>query len=193
MKNSKPRWSGRSERDLFRIKIARSAIHRTGFLILRTVDLKIKDVAFGGKGVGRDNGKAVFIPFTINGERVSAKIVRGKKQFAEAKLVDLIEVSPHRVQPPCPYFGRCGGCSYQHTDYEHQLTLKFRQVRDLLERMGRLGFAGWYRKPGYDGWGATEDPHIHTVWAGCPDAIKLERAMEGYSRACPVELQGDDS
>jgi len=105
---------------------------------LRTVDLKVKDVAFGGKGVGRDNGKAVFIPFTIDGERVSAKIVREKKQFAEAELVDLVEVSPHRVQPPCPYFGRCGGCSYQHIDYEHQLALKFRQVRNVLCRLGKL-------------------------------------------------------
>jgi tRNA/tmRNA/rRNA uracil-C5-methylase (TrmA/RlmC/RlmD family) len=105
---------------------------------LRTVDLKIKDVAFGGKGVARDNGKAVFIPFTIDGERVSAKIVREKKQFAEAELVDLIEASPHRAQPQCPYFGRCGGCSYQHIDYEHQLALKFRQVRDVLGRIGKL-------------------------------------------------------
>ncbi len=105
---------------------------------MRTVDLKIKDVAFGGKGVGRDNGKAVFVPFTIDGERVSAKIVREKKQFAEAELIDLIEVSPHRVQPPCPYFGRCGGCSYQHIDYEHQLALKFHQVRDVLGRLGKL-------------------------------------------------------
>ncbi len=105
---------------------------------MRTVDLKVKDVAFGGKGVGRDNGKAVFIPFTIDGERVSAKIVREKKQFAEAELVDLVEASPHRVQPPCPYFGRCGGCSYQHIDYEHQLALKFRQVQDVLRRIGKL-------------------------------------------------------
>ncbi len=105
---------------------------------MRTVDLKVKDVAFGGKGVGRDNGKAVFIPFTIDGERVSAKIVREKKQFAEAELVDLVEISPHRVQPPCPYFGRCGGCSYQPIDYEHQLALKFRQVRDVLGRIGKL-------------------------------------------------------
>ena len=105
---------------------------------MRTVDLKIRDVAFGGKGVARDNGKAIFIPFTIDGERVSAKIVREKKQFAEADLVDLIETSPHRVQPLCPYFGRCGGCSYQHIDYEYQLALKFRQVRDVLGRVGKL-------------------------------------------------------
>ncbi|TMP92948.1 MAG: class I SAM-dependent RNA methyltransferase [Verrucomicrobia bacterium] len=105
---------------------------------LRIVDLKIEDVAFGGKGVGRDNGKAVFIPFTIDGEIVSAELVREKKQFAEAELVDLKESSPHRVNPECPYFGRCGGCAYQHISYEHQLAIKWRQVRDVLQRIGKL-------------------------------------------------------
>jgi tRNA/tmRNA/rRNA uracil-C5-methylase (TrmA/RlmC/RlmD family) len=105
---------------------------------LRTVDLKITDVAFGGKGVARENGKAVFIPFTIEGELVSAKITREKKQFAEAEFVDLGQRSPYRVDPPCPYFGRCGGCAYQHIDYARQLEIKTRQVRDLLKRIGKL-------------------------------------------------------
>jgi tRNA/tmRNA/rRNA uracil-C5-methylase (TrmA/RlmC/RlmD family) len=105
---------------------------------LRTVDLKIEDIAFGGKGVARENGKAVFIPFTIDGELVTAKITREKKQFAEAEIVDLREKSPHRVEPPCPYFSRCGGCAYQHIDYAHQLEIKWRQVRDVLKRIGRL-------------------------------------------------------
>ncbi len=105
---------------------------------MRTVDLEIEDVAFGGKGVARENGKAVFIPFTIDGELVSAKITREKKQFAEAEIVDLRRVSPHRVEPPCPYFGQCGGCAYQHIDYAHQLEIKSRQVRDVLQRIGKL-------------------------------------------------------
>jgi tRNA/tmRNA/rRNA uracil-C5-methylase (TrmA/RlmC/RlmD family) len=105
---------------------------------LRIVDLKIEDVAFGGKGVGRENGKAIFVPFTIDGEMISAQITREKKQFAEAEVVDLQERSPHRVDPECPYFGRCGGCSYQHIDYEHQLAIKWRQVRDVLQRIGKL-------------------------------------------------------
>jgi len=105
---------------------------------LRTVDLKITDVAFGGKGVARENGKAVFIPFTIERELVSAKITREKKQFAEAEVVDLRQRSPDRVDPPCPYFGRCGGCAYQHIDYAHQLEIKTRQVRDVLKRIGKL-------------------------------------------------------
>jgi 23S rRNA (uracil1939-C5)-methyltransferase len=105
---------------------------------LRIVDLKIEGVAFGGKGVGRQNGKAVFVPYTIEGETVSAEIVREKKQFAEAELIDVKESSPHRISPPCPYFGSCGGCAYQHIDYEHQLAIKWRQVRDVLQRIGKL-------------------------------------------------------
>jgi tRNA/tmRNA/rRNA uracil-C5-methylase (TrmA/RlmC/RlmD family) len=69
---------------------------------------------------------------------ISAQITHEKKQFADAELVDLQERSPHRVNPECPYFGRCGGCSYQHIDYEHQLAIKWRQVRDVLQRIGKL-------------------------------------------------------
>ncbi|HEU5313675.1 MAG TPA: TRAM domain-containing protein [Candidatus Udaeobacter sp.] len=105
---------------------------------MRLIDLKIEDIAFGGKGVGREHGKAVFVPYTIEGELVSAEILREKKQFAEAELVQVKESSPHRVTPECPYFVRCGGCAYQHIDYEHQLAIKWRQVRDVLQRIGKL-------------------------------------------------------
>ena len=105
---------------------------------MRIVDLKIEDIAFGGKGVGREQGKAIFVPYTIEGETVSAEIWREKKQFAEAELVEVKESSPHRVTPECPYFGRCGGCAYQHVDYEHQLAIKWHQVRNVLQRIGKL-------------------------------------------------------
>jgi tRNA/tmRNA/rRNA uracil-C5-methylase (TrmA/RlmC/RlmD family) len=102
------------------------------------LELAIEDVAFGGKGVARLEGKAVFIPFTIDGERVTAKLVREKRSFAEAELIDVVEPSRHRVAPECPYFGRCGGCSYQHISYKHQLDLKARQVEQAMRRIGRL-------------------------------------------------------
>ncbi len=105
---------------------------------MRVVDLKIEDIAFGGKGVGRERRKAVFVPYTIEGEIVSAEIVREKKQFAEAELVEVKERSPDRVERQCPYFGRCGGCAYQHINYEHQLAIKWRQVRGALQRIGKL-------------------------------------------------------
>jgi 23S rRNA (uracil1939-C5)-methyltransferase len=105
---------------------------------MRNVELTIHDVAFGGKGVARDGGKTVFVPFTIDGERVSAQITREKKQFAEAELLEVLDRSPHRAAAPCPYFGRCGGCSYQHISYEHQLELKARQVEQAKRRIARL-------------------------------------------------------
>jgi 23S rRNA (uracil1939-C5)-methyltransferase len=105
---------------------------------MRVVDLEIEDIAFGGKGVGRDQGKAIFVAYVIDGEIVSAEIVREKKQFAEGELVEVKQRSPDRVTSPCPYFGRCGGCAYQHISYEHQLAIKWRQVRDALQRIGKL-------------------------------------------------------
>ena len=102
------------------------------------IELKIGDVAFGGKGVGRLDGKAVFIPFTIDGETVRATIVREKRNFAEAELESVIEQSTHRVEPSCPYFGLCGGCSYQHIAYDHQLEIKNQQVESALNRIAKL-------------------------------------------------------
>ena len=106
--------------------------------LVRVVNLKIEDVAFGGKGVAREDGKAIFIPYTIDGETVRAEIVREKKKFGEAELVEVISPSPERVTPECSYFGKCGGCAYQHISYAHQLALKWRQVRDILERIGKF-------------------------------------------------------
>jgi tRNA/tmRNA/rRNA uracil-C5-methylase (TrmA/RlmC/RlmD family) len=105
---------------------------------MRIVDLNVEDIAFGGNGVGREQGKAIFVPYTIEGEKVSAEVVREKKQYAEAELIDVKESSPHRVEPRCRYFGRCGGCTYQHIAYEHQLAIKWRQVRDVLQRIGKF-------------------------------------------------------
>lgn len=102
------------------------------------LELQIKDIAFGGKGVAREDGKAIFIPYTIDGERISARIVREKKHFAEANLDQVLEPSPYRIAPECPYFARCGGCAYQHMTYSHQLKVKQRQVEQTLMRIGHF-------------------------------------------------------
>ena len=102
------------------------------------IRLSVHDVAFGGKGVARHDGKVFFVPFTIPGEKVTARVRRQKKNFAEADLVSVDDPSPDRVTPPCPYFGNCGGCSYQHIAYERQLEIKAAQVEQTLRRVGRL-------------------------------------------------------
>ena len=102
------------------------------------IEVQIADVAFGGKGVGRVNGKAVFVPYVIDGETVAARVIRDGKRFIDAESVTVQTPSPHRVKPPCPYFGRCGGCVYQHIEYAHQLAIKTRQVKQTLARIGAL-------------------------------------------------------
>jgi 23S rRNA (uracil1939-C5)-methyltransferase len=102
------------------------------------VQLEICDIAFGGKGVARDAEKVFFVPFTVPGEKITARVTRQKKNFGEAELVTIDEPSPDRVCPPCPYFGRCGGCSYQHIAYPRQLEIKAAQVEQTLRRVGRL-------------------------------------------------------
>ncbi|RFC42727.1 MAG: 23S rRNA (uracil1939-C5)-methyltransferase [Verrucomicrobia bacterium] len=101
-------------------------------------ELLIERVSYGGAGIGKLGGKVVFVPFTIPGERVLVEIVRQKKNFAEAALLSVLEPSPDRRKALCPVFGVCGGCAYQHVDYATQLEWKADQVRDLLERVGRI-------------------------------------------------------
>lgn len=105
----------------------------------RVVTLSITDIAFGGEGVGRVGQFVVFVPFVLTGEEVEAEITEVKKQFARARLVRVLKAAPERVEPPCRYFGTCGGCQYQHVAYETQLGWKRKQVADLMQRMG--GFA----------------------------------------------------
>ncbi len=102
------------------------------------MQISVHDVAFGGKGVGRSEGMVVFVPYTIPGETVSVEITRKKKNYAEARLVSVDAPSPDRVEPQCPYFGRCGGCAYQHIAYPRQLLLKASQVEQTLRRVGKI-------------------------------------------------------
>jgi len=98
--------------------------------------LTISDLAFGGDGVARLDDFVVFVPFVAPGETVEAEVLEIKKRFARARLLRILQPSPDRVQAPCPYFGDCGGCQYQHLNYPTQLSLKHKQVCDIFERLG---------------------------------------------------------
>jgi tRNA/tmRNA/rRNA uracil-C5-methylase (TrmA/RlmC/RlmD family) len=102
------------------------------------VSLSIQDIAFGGEGVARLDDFVIFVPFVLVGETVEAEITEIKKNFARAKLVRVEKPSADRVEPPCPYFGKCGGCQYQHIDYPAQLKIKHKQIADLFERVGKI-------------------------------------------------------
>ncbi len=89
--------------------------------------------------MGHFEGLVVFVRNAVPGDRVRARVLRRKKQHAEAVVEELISVSSHRRDPRCPHFGTCGGCCWQNLDYPQQLAFKSKQVKDLFERIGGLG------------------------------------------------------
>ena len=84
------------------------------------------------------DGRAVFVPFGLPGERVRVRLTEEKRGFARAELVEVLEASAQRIEPRCIHFGLCGGCHYQHMPYEMQLEAKAEILRDQLERIGGL-------------------------------------------------------
>ncbi len=116
--------------------------------------LTIEKLIYGGDGLARlpadspannspedksrERGKAVFVPFVLAGEKIEAALTEQKPGFARATAKKINDPSPHRVPPPCPYFARCGGCHYQHADYEHQLEIKREILRENLRRIAKL-------------------------------------------------------
>jgi 23S rRNA (uracil1939-C5)-methyltransferase len=96
--------------------------------------LVIEKQIYGGSGLARHEGKAIFVPFTLPGETLEAEITINKGSYAEAHLTRIEEPSPSRTTPPCPYFGTCGGCHYQHANYTQQLTIKRQILEETLER-----------------------------------------------------------
>ncbi|HXT13273.1 MAG TPA: TRAM domain-containing protein [Candidatus Angelobacter sp.] len=102
------------------------------------ITVRISDIAFGGEGVARIEEFVVFVPFVLVGEEVEVEITEVKKSFARAKPLQIIQPSPDRVPAPCPYFGSCGGCQYQHIAYDAQLRIKHKQIADLFERIGKV-------------------------------------------------------
>jgi len=101
-------------------------------------EIEITDVAFGGKGLARIDGLAVFVTQAVPGDRVLARITRKKKSFAEARVLEFITASPDRIHPPCPYSGFCGGCTWQFLKYDKQLQYKRQHVQESIEHIGLL-------------------------------------------------------
>jgi 23S rRNA (uracil1939-C5)-methyltransferase len=102
------------------------------------LELRIESLAYGGSGVGRHEGFVVFVRGGLPGDRVTARVTKVKRGFAEGFVSQLLESGPSRIDAPCAHFGVCGGCRFQNLAYEVQLSEKERQVRDALVRIGRI-------------------------------------------------------
>ncbi len=100
--------------------------------------LKIDSLSYGPYGIGRKHGKVILVPLTAPGDEAVVRIIGEKGNYSIGELSRLIHPSSLRQPPPCPYFGQCGGCPWQHIHYGEQLTAKEKSVMDALRRIGKL-------------------------------------------------------
>lgn len=138
------------------------------------IELSIQKIVFGGDGMGLVNGKVFFVEGALPGEKVTAKIVSEKKNFGRARLLEILEPSPARIKPPCPYVRECGGCQYQHLAYEEELRWKMLQIREAFERP--LGLAPGLIEPirsGSKDYGYRNSVTLHKT----PGAFEIPRRL----------------
>jgi 23S rRNA (uracil1939-C5)-methyltransferase len=108
------------------------------------LQLTIEKLVYGGDGLARlpadeqGRSKAVFLPFVLEGEAVEASLLEQKRSFARARVDKMVQSSPLRIAPRCPYFSECGGCHYQHTGYAHQLEIKAAILKENLRRIAKV-------------------------------------------------------
>lgn len=144
-------------------------------------NITIEKLVYGGAGLGRIDGQVVLTPYVLPGERV--RIDEGEKRggVLRAGLLDVEQKSAARVDPPCPYFGRCGGCHYQHASYEYQLAQKVEILREVLRRIGKMEPPEEIAIVSGPEWGYRNRAQLH-----------FERGRVGYleagsHRLCPIK------
>ena len=106
------------------------------------LEVSIERIIPKGLGLAHADGLTVFVPLSAPGDRVRVRLGRVKGTIANAEIVEILEESPKRITPPCPYFGRCGGCDFQQMNYEAQLAAKVGIIRDCLHRIGKIDWEG---------------------------------------------------
>src|SRR5690349_16747922 len=103
-------------------------------------EITIEKIVPGGYGFGFAENSAVFVALAAIGDRVRVRVREKKGKAIFAEIVEIIEPSPQRIKPPCPYFGACGGCDFQQMNYDAQLAAKQAIVRDCLSRIGKITY-----------------------------------------------------
>ena len=124
--------------------------------------MSIERWVYGGAGLARVDGKVVFAPFVLPGEKARVETGTG----VNAQLLEVLEASPERVEPPCPLFARCGGCHYQHAPYEFQVAHKVEILREQLRRVGKIEYAGEIEAISGPAYGYRNRVQVHLAAAG---------------------------
>ena len=153
-------------------------IDKTAALVVnegQIVELEITDMTDDGKGLGRLSGLAIFVAGAVPCDKVSARITRLKKRYAFAETITLLEASAARVQPPCPYYQDCGGCSMLELSYDEQLRIKRKNIITKLERIGAL-----------------EEPIVREVM-GAADRIGADGGQTGDTEDAEESWQAEET
>jgi 23S rRNA (uracil1939-C5)-methyltransferase len=146
-----------------------------------TTGLEVEKLVYGGDGLIRHEGQVVLTPFTIGGERVDVEIEKAKQGVARGKLETVTVPSELRVTPDCEYFGRCGGCHYQHISYEGQLAAKTAILAETLTRVGKLKDLPEIEVISGKPWGYRNRAQFHVLNG------KLGYLQRGSHKLCAIE------
>jgi 23S rRNA (uracil1939-C5)-methyltransferase len=150
------------------------------------LDLTIEKLVYGGEGLARLDGQVVFAPFVLPGEVVEVTPPASKKHAQRADLLRVIEPSGDRVEPPCPIFGKCGGCHYQHADYPAQLRLKRGILAETLRRGAKIDFdESRIAITAGDAWGYRNRTQFH-IEDGRIGYRQMRSQKLGPAAQCPI-------
>jgi 23S rRNA (uracil1939-C5)-methyltransferase len=136
---------------------------------------------YGGDGLARLDGQIALAPFVMPGERVRARIVSGARNLLRVAPIEILAASPARIPAPCPYFGRCGGCHYQHATYEFQLEHKREILRETLRRVGKFDAPAEIDTIAGEPYGYRNRVQLHV------EGARAGYLEAGSHRLCPIE------
>jgi 23S rRNA (uracil1939-C5)-methyltransferase len=129
--------------------------------IVSNFEATVEKLVYGGDGLARLEGRVVFAPFVLPGERIRVQTWREQPGLVRAQTLAVVEPAPERVAPPCPVFGRCGGCHYQHAPYEYQLAAKRAILVDQLRRLGKMEPPEQIAVAAAEPWGYRNRAQLH--------------------------------
>jgi 23S rRNA (uracil1939-C5)-methyltransferase len=150
----------------------------------KTFEVEIERLLPGGVGLGHAEGLTLFVSLAAPGDVLRVKVDRVQGTVGFASIVEILKRSPERVEPPCPYFGRCGGCDFQQLTYAAQLEAKVEMIRDCLHRIAKLEAPGEIHiTPSGNEW----QYRARATWQVDPEAKLLGYYERGSNRVCDVE------
>jgi 23S rRNA (uracil1939-C5)-methyltransferase len=156
-----------------------------GEAALSTVEVTIERILPGGVGLAHAEGRTLFVALAAPGDRVRVQIDRVRGKVAFASIIEIVTAAPVRIEPPCPYFGACGGCDFQQLDYQAQLAAKVEMIRDCLHRIAQIEDAREISiRPAPEQW----QYRTRATWQLDPTNGRLGYFEAGSHHVCDVEL-----